>query len=114
MSPIWLNTHTIGINMAETLTKVRETIDTVTLEPGKYKVVLYNDNSTPIEFVIALLMKIFKHSEETAMDVTMKVHNEGSGVAGVYSFEIAEQKGMEGTSLARQNGYPLVIKVEAE
>jgi ATP-dependent Clp protease adaptor protein ClpS len=44
----------------------------------------------------------------------MKVHNEGSAVAGIYSYEVAEQKGIEGTNLARQNGYPLVIKVEAE
>jgi ATP-dependent Clp protease adaptor protein ClpS len=114
-TPTCLNTlYKIGNKMAETLTKVRETIDTVTLEPGKYKVVLYNDDKTPIEFVIALLMKVFKHSEESAAEITMKVHHEGSGVAGVYSYEIAEQKGMEGTSLARQNGYPLVIKVEAE
>lgn len=100
--------------MADAITKEKESIDTVILEPGKYKVVLYNDNTTPIEFVIALLMKIFKHSEESAYDITMKVHNDGTGVAGVYSYEIAEQKGMEGTSLARQQGFPLVIKVEAE
>lgn len=100
--------------MAETLTKVKESIDTVSLEPGKFKVVLYNDNQTPVEFVIALLMKVFKHNEETAFSVTMKVHNDGSGVAGVYRYEIAEQKGMEATNMARQQGYPLVIKVEAE
>lgn len=100
--------------MADTLTKVKESIDTVIIEPTRYKVVLYNDNSTPIEFVIALLMKIFRHSEESAVNITMKVHNDGSGVAGIYSFEIAEQKGLEATNLARQNGYPLVIKVEAE
>lgn len=100
--------------MADTITKERESVDTVILEPGKYKVVIYNDNSTPIEFVIAMLMKVFKHSEESAYNITMKVHNEGSGVAGVYTFEIAEQKGMEGTALARQHGYPLMIKVEEE
>ena len=100
--------------MAETITKVRESIDTVTLEPGKFKVVLLNDDKTPIEFVIALLMKVFRHSEASAINVTMQVHNEGSGIAGIYSYEIAEQKGMEGTDLARKNGYPLILKVEAE
>jgi ATP-dependent Clp protease adaptor protein ClpS len=100
--------------MAETLTKVKESIDTVILEPSKYKVVLYNDNHTPVEFVIALLMKIFRHSETSAVDITLKVHNEGSGVAGIYSYEVAEQKGIEGTNMAREQGYPLVIKVEAE
>jgi ATP-dependent Clp protease adaptor protein ClpS len=100
--------------MAETLTKVKESIDTVILEPSKYKVVLYNDNHTPVEFVIALLMKIFRHSESSAVGITLKVHNEGSGVAGIYSYEVAEQKGIEGTNMAREQGYPLVIKVEAE
>jgi ATP-dependent Clp protease adaptor protein ClpS len=100
--------------MAETLTKVKESIDTVILEPGKYKVVLYNDNHTPVEFVIALLIKIFRHSEASAIDITMKVHNDGKGTAGIYSHEVAEQKGMEGTDMARKHGYPLVIKVEAE
>lgn len=100
--------------MAETLTKVKESIDTVILEPTKYKVVLYNDNHTPVEFVIALLMKIFRHSQPSAVEITLKVHNEGSGVAGIYSYEIAEQKGMEGTHMAREQGFPLVIKVEAE
>jgi ATP-dependent Clp protease adaptor protein ClpS len=100
--------------MAETLTKVKESIDTVILEPSKYKVILYNDNHTPVEFVIALLMKIFRHSEASAIDITLKVHNEGSGVAGIYSYEVAEQKGIEGTNMSREQGYPLVIKVEAE
>ena len=100
--------------MAETLTKVKESIDTVILEPTKYKVVLYNDNQTPVEFVIALLMKIFRHSEKSAVDITLKVHNEGAGVAGIYSHEIAEQKSMEATHMSREHGHPLVIKIEAE
>jgi ATP-dependent Clp protease adaptor protein ClpS len=100
--------------MSETLTKVKESIDTVILEPKKYKVVLYNDNHTPVEFVIALLIKVFRHNEESAFSITMKIHNDGSGVAGIYSYEIAEQKGMEGTNMAREHGYPLAIKVESE
>lgn len=100
--------------MADAITKERESVDTVILEPSKYKVLILNDNSTPIEFVIAMLMKVFKHGEEAAHNITMKVHNEGSGIAGVYTFEIAEQKGMEGQALARQSGYPLVLKVESE
>ena len=100
--------------MSETITKVKESIDTVILEPGRFKVVLYNDDSTPMEFVIALLIKIFRHSEESAVHLTMKVHNDGSAVAGVYTHEIAEQKGLESSNLARQHGYPLVIKVEAD
>ena len=100
--------------MADTITKVKESIDTMILEPSKYKVVLFNDDKTPMEFVIAMLIKIFRHSEDAAVNLTMKVHNEGHAVAGIYSYEVAEQKGIEGTNLARQHGYPLVIKVEAE
>jgi ATP-dependent Clp protease adaptor protein ClpS len=100
--------------MAETITKTRESVDTVVLKPSRYKVILVNDDSTPMEFVIALLIKTFRHSENDAVQLTMRVHNEGSAVAGIYTYEVAEQKGMEGTNLARQNGYPLVLKVEAE
>ena len=100
--------------MPSTITDIKESVDTVSLNPGKYKVIFYNDDSTPMEFVIALLMKVFRHNEERAVELTLKVHNDGKAVAGVYSFEIAEQKGIESTNLARQNGYPLIIKVEAE
>jgi ATP-dependent Clp protease adaptor protein ClpS len=82
--------------------------------PGKYKVIITNDDSTPMDFVIALLMNIFKHSEQAATAITIKIHEEGSGVAGVYSYEVAEQKGIEGTLLARQHGWPLQLVVEQE
>ena len=84
------------------------------LSPGLYKVIIQNDDHTPMDFVIAVLMHIFKHSEARAKDITMQIHNEGAGVAGVYSHEIAEQKGAEGTMLARQNGWPLVFRIEEE
>lgn len=113
------NPHTIkytqtGCIMPETITENKEALDSVTIEPGKYRVVFYNDDSTPMEFVMAVLMKIFKHSSETAHTLTMKIHNEGNAVAGVYTFEIAEQKGKETVDIARSNGFPLVVKVESE
>lgn len=80
--------------------------------PKKYKVILCNDDVTPMEFVVALLMSIFKHNEEQAVDIMLRVHKEGSAVAGTYTFEIAEQKGLDSTNLARAHGYPLVIKIE--
>lgn len=83
-------------------------------EPKKYKVIICNDNVTPIDFVIGLLMSIFRHSENDAYDITMAVHNKGSAVAGIYNYEIAEQKAIDSINLARSNGYPLLVKVEEE
>lgn len=100
--------------MAETKTKDDVDTDIDILSPGLYKVVLVNDDSTPMDFVIALLVHTFKHNEQRAKEITMQVHEEGAGVAGIYPYEIAEQKGVEGTLLARQNGWPLAIRVEEE
>lgn len=83
-------------------------------EPKRYKVLFLNDDKTPMEFVIELLMTVFKHSQETAEQITLIVHNDGSAVVGVYTYEIAEQKGVEATHLSRQAGFPLQIKVDAE
>ena len=82
--------------------------------PSKYKVVFLNDEYTPMEWVISLLISIFKHSEESAQEITLTVHNEGSGVAGVYSYEIAESKIVEAISMTREHGFPLQIKLMEE
>ena len=83
-------------------------------EPGKFKVIVCNDNSTPMEFVIAMLISIFRHDERKAIELTLKIHNEGSAVAGTYTHEVAEQKQADGTNLARMNGWPLIIKIAPE
>jgi ATP-dependent Clp protease adaptor protein ClpS len=67
-----------------------------------------------MEFVIGILMEIFKHTSDTASDIMLQVHETGSGVAGVYSFEIAESKAVEATNQARTAGHPLQIKLEEE
>jgi ATP-dependent Clp protease adaptor protein ClpS len=82
--------------------------------PGKYKVIVCNDDVTPVEFVISMLVEIFRHSEKSAVELTLSIHNTGSAVAGIFSYEVAEQKGIDATNLARTNGYPLIIKVEPE
>lgn len=82
--------------------------------PKKYKVVVCNDDVTPIDFVIIMLVSIFKHNEQDAYNLTMTIHNNGSAVAGVYNYEIAEQKAIDGINLARIHGYPLLLKVEEE
>ena len=83
-------------------------------EPGKFKVVVCNDDVTPVEFVVSMLMHVFKHDEKQALELTLKIHNNGSAVAGIFTYEIAEQKTIDGTNMARANGFPLIIKVEPE
>jgi ATP-dependent Clp protease adaptor protein ClpS len=97
-----------------TATSVEEKV-VVALQPPKlWKVIFLNDDQTPMELVIELLTGIFKHTESTAKDITLEIHETGSGIAGVYPYEIAEQKGIEATGIARSNGSPLRIQVEEE
>jgi ATP-dependent Clp protease adaptor protein ClpS len=100
--------------MSATDVKLDEKIKQKIEEPKRWKVIFLNDDQTPMEFVISILTEIFKHTQETAKNITMQIHTEGSGVAGVYSFEIAEVKAVEATNLARSNGFPLQIKMEEE
>ena len=87
----------------------------VSLQPPKlWKVVLLNDDKTPMEFVIELLTVIFKLAQDRAKEITLEIHNTGSAVAGIYTHEIAEQKGLDSTQAARQNGFPLVITIEPD
>lgn len=95
-------------------TVTKERVITKLKEPGMYKVVFLNDNVTPMDFVVQVLVEIFHHSKEKADKIMLDIHNEGSGVAGVYTYEIAEQKGVETTVLARESGFPLGIKIEEE
>ena len=81
-------------------------------EPNKYKVIFLNDDATPMDFVIALLVEVFRHSEETAIEITNKIHEEGSGVVGEYTYEVAEQKALEATSVCKENNFPLRIRLE--
>lgn len=83
-------------------------------EPGKFKVIVCNDDVTPIEFVISMLIAVFRHNEKSALELTLSIHNSGSAIAGTFTFEVAEQKALDATNLARAHGYPLIIKVEPE
>ncbi len=94
--------------------QIDEKIKQKIAEPDLYKVIMLNDDLTPMDFVIDVLVSIFKHSTETARDLTTSIHNEGSAIVGVYTFEIAEQKGLETTNLARSNGFPLKVELEKE
>ena len=105
-----------------TETSVEEKVVVALQPPHLWKVIFINDDQTPMELVIDLLTGIFKHSETSAKDITLEIHNDGSAVYWIqtgtgnyiYPFEIAEQKGVEATGLARANGSPLRITVEQE
>lgn len=90
---------------------VNDTDVTIT-RPNKFKVVFHNDDMTPMEFVIDLLQSVYNKSQQQAETITVQVHNEGKGVAGIYYYEIAEQKVAESTMISRTAGYPLTIDIE--
>lgn len=98
--------------MEATETNIDSTERLDVAKPKKYSVILYNDDSTPMEFVIELLITIFGHTQDTSSEITLKIHNDGKGVAGVYYYEIAEQKIAESVSISRSAGYPLALDLE--
>lgn len=82
--------------------------------PRQYKVLLHNDDYTPMEFVVQVLMEIFLKDEMSAMRIMLNVHNQGSGLCGRYSYEIAETKIAKVHELAAQHEYPLRATMEEE
>lgn len=83
-------------------------------EPSMFKVIYVNDNTTTVEFVIASLIEFFGYSEETAANLTIDIHEQGSASVAVLPYEIAEQKGTEVTQSARSQNMPLQIKLEPD
>ena len=98
----------------DTVIEKKKQVSKQVKEPSKYKVIVCNDDVTPMEFVIVMLISIFKYDQDGAIKLTMKVHNDGSAIAGIYNYELAEQKALDATQLARNNNFPLVLKVEEE
>lgn len=85
-----------------------------TKKPSMYKVLLLNDDFTPMEFVVYVLERVFRRSHDEATDIMLKVHQDGVGVAGIYTYEIAETKVDQVMMLARQNEHPLQCTMERE
>jgi ATP-dependent Clp protease adaptor protein ClpS len=94
--------------------KLDEKIKQEIVEPGKFKIIMLNDNLTPMDFVVDILQRIFRHSHKTAETLTLTIHTEGSAIVGTYTFEVAEQKASEAMGLSRANGFPLNLKIEKE
>ena len=90
--------------VAETREKVEE--------PPLFKVLLHNDDFTTMEFVVWVLESVFNMPEEQAIQVMLNVHLRGIGVAGIYTFEIAETKVDKASALAREQEFPLLVTME--
>lgn len=91
-----------------TLTRAKPSIK----EPSMYKVVLLNDDFTPMDFVILILQKFFSKSEMEANNIMLQVHHQGSGIAGIFSHEIAETKVYLVNEYSRQHSHPLKCVME--
>jgi len=100
--------------MSKTETKIKIKPNLALKEPPLYKIIYMNDEVTSMEFVIGSLVDFFNYNSDTAVTITENIHNDGSAVVAVLPYEIAEQKGTEVTLEARNQGYPLLVKVEAE
>jgi ATP-dependent Clp protease adaptor protein ClpS len=91
---------------------VREREEIKTREPKLYNVILLNDDYTTMEFVLQILETLFQKSPAEAYRIMMHVHRIGRGLAGVYTFEVAETKADEVATLASEAGYPLRATIE--
>ena len=100
------------MSQSDTRTKIKPS--EAVKEPPLFKVVYLNDNQTSMEFVIESLIDYFNYTVETAQQITVDVHQTGAACVAVLPYEIAEQKGVEVTMLARAQGFPLQIKLEPE
>jgi ATP-dependent Clp protease adaptor protein ClpS len=83
-------------------------------EPPLYRIIYMNDDVTSMDFVVTTLIEYFNYNDDTASSITKNIHEQGSAVVAVLPYEIAEQRGIEVTLDARAQGYPLLVKVEAE
>ncbi|MCA9582969.1 MAG: ATP-dependent Clp protease adaptor ClpS [Myxococcales bacterium] len=96
------------------VTKTRPKTTPKLAKPKLYKVLVHNDNYTTREFVVEILVGVFHHSESDAVAIMMHVHQNGVGVAGVFTHEVAETKIAQVHNLARQYEFPLRLTMEPE
>ena len=82
--------------------------------PPLYKVLLHNDDFTTMEFVVFVLQTIFSHGEDEALRIMLNVHRQGIGLAGVYTYEVAEMKVESVTNIAQANEFPLLCTMEED
>jgi ATP-dependent Clp protease adaptor protein ClpS len=87
---------------------------TRTTPPRRYEVLLHNDDYTTMDFVVMVLMTVFRRDRTEAVRIMLAIHNEGLGIAGVYTREVAEEKLGRATSMAREHGMPLQLSMQPE
>ena len=104
----------MSINTPDFQKEIHEVIEEKTTEPPMYKVLLHNDNYTTKDFVVEILMAIFNKSIQEATSLMWHVHRNGSGICGIYPYEMAETKVNLVTLVARENGFPLKTSMERE
>tara|TARA_B100001094_G_scaffold105383_1_gene101542 strand:+ start:648 stop:962 length:315 start_codon:yes stop_codon:yes gene_type:complete len=80
--------------------------------PKRYYIVMHNDDSTPIDFVVKVLIELYKHEDQTAADLANKIHIDEKAIVGMFNLEIAEQKVEETHGTSRAHGYPLTVTLE--
>ncbi|MBC6441947.1 MAG: ATP-dependent Clp protease adapter ClpS [Rhodobacteraceae bacterium] len=109
------HTHTIiSQGGSDTDTVLRPKVKRKTERPPLYKVLLLNDDYTPMEFVVYVLEKFFGIGNQRAVDLMLTVHKQGMAVVGVFSHEVAETRVMQVMDCARQNQHPLQCTMEKE
>ncbi|TVR99858.1 MAG: ATP-dependent Clp protease adapter ClpS [Rhodospirillales bacterium] len=99
-----------GVPATGVVTKVRPK----TKKPSMYKVLMLNDDYTPMEFVVHVLERFFSKSHEEAVRIMLHVHHRGVGICGVFTYEVAETKVNQVMGLARQHQHPLQCTIEKD
>ena len=97
-------------NEGDVLPEIKERLE----KPKLYKVLLHNDDFTTMDFVVFILKHVFLRSDAEAFTIMLKVHNEGVGLAGTYTYEVASMKAEKAINLARASEFPLLCTVEEE
>jgi len=108
VSPQLTTRLTMTATIVDTRTRTRNTVK----EPPQYRVIFLNDDITTLEFVVETLVEMFDYSHEDADEKARQINHDGSGIIVVLPYEMAEQKGIEVTMLARANGFPLQVRIE--
>jgi ATP-dependent Clp protease adaptor protein ClpS len=92
------------------LEKTREKLE----EPPLYKVMMFNDDYTPMEFVVHMLKSVFRKSDSDAVQIMLDIHHKGFAVVGLFSYEVAETKTHQVNETAQKHEFPLLTKFEPE